>query len=259
MTRTQQRSRNVGSDSARERVHGHDFDEGEARVPPARIAHGTPWPAFAVPPASAPAPFLDEDESLDVDLTEPVPLLEIEPERLPGSPLFLEIDDVGTRTLMGVGARAVRAVAKSGLVEARAARGQQSTAEVRTPTATLPGVDSSAPARVIVSLADAAPARPVPPRPDAPPLVPAAEAPPAWALTATSAELAEVIRAITPAASRAPVVEPPPEAVRTMFVRGSTRAKGKRASRSGSAYRLLGLGALVLVLAALAAYVTAAL
>jgi hypothetical protein len=120
---------------------------------------------------------------------------------------------------------------------------------------------------VIVSLSGGAPVQPVPSRPAESPVAPATEVPPAWDGTATSAQLAEVIRAITPAASvapaasRPPFLEPPPEAIRTMFVRGPSRAKSSRASRPGSGSRVLGPGALALalalVLAVLAAYLIA--
>jgi hypothetical protein len=120
MTRTL-RFGTVDLDPAHERVHGHDFEDDQTLVPSGRFAHGTPWPRE----------LIDERDALDHALTTPVPREELDPAEaaplppleLPLPPLEIEMEaDLGTRTLMGVGARAVRAVAKAGQVEARAAR-----------------------------------------------------------------------------------------------------------------------------------------
>jgi hypothetical protein len=248
MTRTQ-RTGKIDPGTARERIHGHDFEDQQVLAPAARFANGTPWPApTQVPSAEIDDPFLDDADEQDVDLTEPVPVLELDAASQPvplQSPMVLEIDDVGTRTLMGVGARAVRAIATSGCVEARPARGRQTSPEGPTPSAPLPGVDSSArsaPGRVVAPPPGIAPVQPVPDLLDVPSLASA------QALTMLPAQAAP---------PRPAYVEPPKEAVSTTYVRGWAYAMSKPPEQPGSRLRVIVAVAVAVAVFALAAYLTA--
>jgi hypothetical protein len=171
MTRTL-RSEPGGPSRPRQRAHDHDLEDDASRRPRAGLAGGTPWPPSAVPneiaelgsaaherPTPAePYAFLDED-AVEVDVTEPVPREQLELEALelemnvePLRMIELGPEEIGTRTLMGVGARAVRAVATAGWVEARAARrGLSPTPGPVTPRPSAPILETAGPARVIVS------------------------------------------------------------------------------------------------------------
>lgn len=167
MTRTL-RSKNGGSGSAHQYAFDYDLDDVDSLPPTPALASGTPWPMTAVPaeiadldsgPEERPTPYepyafldgRDSQDSIDADLTEPVPLLEqhLDPVRI----IELQADEIGTRTLMGVGARAVRAVATAGSVEGRAARrGLSPTPGQPTPRPSVPlNMDSSGPPAVIIS------------------------------------------------------------------------------------------------------------
>lgn len=161
---------NGGSSSALPRAYDHDLDGAASLPPPPDFGNGTPMPLTAVPaeiadlesgPQDRPTPYepyaFDDSESLDADLadlTEPVDLEQLEPAIEPVRIIELEAEDVGVRTLMGVGARAVRAVATAGWVDSRAARrglsptpGQSSPQEPTTPL----DVETSGPPAVIIS------------------------------------------------------------------------------------------------------------
>jgi hypothetical protein len=156
----------VEPEPSRPRAISPDFADGQSLVAPGRYPHGTPVPpaAPAAEPARAMDPLLDTQDSLDLEWTAPVERQEIELEAEPGPepepPLEMVIDDVGMRTVMGIGARAVRAVAKSGLVEARPARrGLRATPDTPFPPAFRPSGPLPSSPRVIVSpLLDDAPA-----------------------------------------------------------------------------------------------------
>ncbi len=92
MTRTL-RSKNGGSGSAHQYAFDYDLDDVDSLPPTPELANGTPWPMTAVPaeladldsgPEDRPTPYApyafldgrDSQDSIDADLTEPVPLLE---------------------------------------------------------------------------------------------------------------------------------------------------------------------------------------
>lgn len=161
---------NGGSSSTLPRAYDHDLDGAASLPPPPDFGNGTPMPLTAVPaeladlesgPADRPTPYepyaFDDSESMDADLadlTEPVDLEQLEPAIDPVRIIEIEAEDVGVRTLMGVGARAVRAVATAGWVDSRAARrglsptpGQSSPQEPTTPL----DAEPSGPPAVIIS------------------------------------------------------------------------------------------------------------
>lgn len=182
------RYQNGGSSSDSPRAYDHDRDGAAVLSSAPDFANGTPWPLPAVPaeladlesgpqdrptladlhpgPRDRPTPyepyaFFDDSDadpdadSIDADLTEPVDLEQLEPAMDPVRIIELEADEIGTRTLMGVGARAVRAVATAGVMEGRAARrglsptsGQPSP---QTPTTPLDAPASGPPAVIISS------------------------------------------------------------------------------------------------------------
>jgi len=283
-----------------ERVDGHELEDRQTLVPPAHLAHGTPWPVNPVPPEvndiasgaraarfdsepwppADPRAFLDEEDEIDADLlTTPVPRLELEGEPAPlppmpvaAAPLVIEIDDVGTRTIMGVGPRAVRSVAKAGWVEAPLARREPRAAPRAASSQEMPsGIDRPSPPRVIVSPAATAdrPSRrgiahgssqvrhlpvvrpsDIPPdplpieRPVAPAPVAAEIAPPRRAAPAA------IARPIAPAPAPIPDAEPAFE----LRPRASARVRRKHGS-SSVALRVLGVALLVVAVGSLAAYI----
>lgn len=161
---------NGGSSSTLPRAYDHDLDGAASLPPPPDFGNGTPMPLPAVPAALAdlesgpqdrPTPYepyaFDDSVSFDADLadfTEPVDLEQLEPAIEPVRIIEIDAEDVGIRTLMGVGARAVRAVATAGWVDSRAARrglsptsGQSSPQEPTTPL----DAKTSGPPAVIIS------------------------------------------------------------------------------------------------------------
>jgi hypothetical protein len=266
----------VDLDSTLERADGHDFDDGEAVDPPAHFPGGTPWPSAGIPSevgaigsgarglrrAAAPPPFLEDDEGFDDDFDDDD--LADPPAPLASAAIHLEEleIDIATRTLMGVGARAVRSVAKSGWVEARLARrGPQATPEGPSGPSMPPDINLSVSPRVHLS-PSAAPVQPPHLSREELPLAPADAADvPAFSarmtLPADSPE-ARLISALvsSPDARRiAPAVDP--AALVTLYVRGPARANGSRPSISG--YRVLGVALLAVAVAALAAYIATTL
>jgi hypothetical protein len=107
----------------RERAGGHDPGDREAPGPQPRLAKGTPW---TTPVAR---PLLEEEEDDALDAGDPAAALitvvpfadsDLDDDDGPPPPVDVEVE-LGTRPLLGGGARAVRSVARSGWVEARPA------------------------------------------------------------------------------------------------------------------------------------------
>lgn len=250
---------------AGERVAGHDSERRQTRGKPRRAAEGTPWPpsmprALAAIAATRANSFevhevrehdaYDEDDWFEHDgnehdLTAPVRRGTLVPMPLPPPD-----DDVGTRTLMGIGARAVRATAKSGWVEARPA--------TREPRAT-PDVASSQSRRASI---DEAPARTVEVAPDRsvqPLYLPPEESDLALALVASAIAppaseipLSASANALAAPPLQHPIAVPDWQADPLVLSRKLPRPARKRAPAS---YRVLAIGAVAVIATALAAYI----
>lgn len=274
MTRTQ-RSQPGGPRSPRQRAYDHDREGDASRLQRAAVANGTPWPPSAVldeiadlgsgaldraTPAE-PYAFLDED-AVEADVTEPVPReqleleaaeleINIEPLRITG----LEPEEIGTRTLMGVGARAVRAIATAGWVEARAARrGLSPIPGQAPPRLSVPLIETSVPPRVIVSsqIWEDGSSRAAGGPPVRPPHLPELSSYPVLPRSALGsiapgvASAAEVALALAPRSPDAPMV--------ALDVPVALDARDERGD-AGSLGRVLGFAALALALIALGMYI----
>jgi hypothetical protein len=229
MTRTL-RFGTVELNSTRERAGGHDFEDVPSLPPPAHLAHGTPWPLAALPPevnahrAAVARPFLDEISAIDHALTVPVSRQELDPEAEPLPP----IDDIGTRTIMGIGAGAVGSAARVGRMEAPGARREPRATPDEPYSQWMPPVND----------------KPIPPR----------------VIVSSSVAIAHGSRQVVPPIQllHLPPEELRPELAFEFLPREPVRAKGKRtSSRSSSGYRVLGIFILAIAVAALAAYIGA--
>ncbi len=233
----------VELDSTRERVDGHDYEDRDTPAPPAHFAKGTPWPA------ALPRPVLEErdveaDEPDDA-LTTPVPLTEPDTDEAAAlPPVDVEIE-IGTRTLMGIGARAVRSVARSGWVEARLARSE--------PRAT-PDARSSHSMRASIDLAASSSRRAIAHGTDqvkhAPGVQPL-QLPPVQMPVPAPVPVPVPVPPAIMALGTAPVADPGP----TLHIRGRGPARGKR-KRTSPGLRVLGVLLLAVAATALAAYIT---
>ena len=182
--------------------------------------------------------WFGEGDEYEHDLTAPVRRGTLVPMPLPPPD-----DDVGTRTLMGIGARAVRATAKSGWVEARpATREPRATPDVASSQSRRASIDE-APARTV----EVAPARSVQPLYLPPEEIDLAIPPGA----STIAPAAPAIALAAPPLQH-PIAVPDWQADPLVLSRKMSRPKRKRAPAS---YRLLAIGAVAVIATALAAYI----
>ena len=231
-------------------MEGHDAERGQPRGARKHLAAGTPWPpsmtrALAAVAATRPGSLelrdardahdeydeYDEYDAVEHDLTEPVRRVTFEPPPLPPAE-----DDLGTRTLMGIGARAVRATAKSGWVEARPA--------TREPRAT-PDAPSSQPMREGIDEVPV-PTVEVMLTPSVQPLY----LPPEELDLAFAPVAAAIALAAPPLQQR--IAVPGWQADPLALSREAPRAKRERARAS---YRLLAIAAIAVIAAVLAAYI----
>jgi len=274
MTRTQ-RSEPGGPRSPRQRAYDHDLEGDSSLLQRADLASGTPWPPTAVPgevadlgsaaherPTPAePYAFLDED-AVESDVTEPVPReqleleaaeleINIEPLRITG----LEPEEIGTRTLMGVGARAVRAIATAGWVEARAARrGMSPIPGQATPRPSVPLIETSVPPRVIVSsqIWEDGSSRAAGGPPVQPPHLPELSSYPVLPRSA----LGSIAPGVAAVAEVAPAAEVAPDlAPRSLDAPAVALDALEERGASGSLGRVLGFAALALALIAIGMYI----
>lgn len=232
---------------SRERGDGHASERKQPPRTSRRAPEGTPWPpsmprALAAIAATRANSFevhevreYDEDawhDDYEHDLTAPVRPGTLQPMPLPPSE-----DELGTRTLMGVGARAVRATAKSGWVEARPA--------TREPRAT-PDATSSQSMRASI---EETPVRTVEvaPQPSVQPLY----LPPAERDLAMPPASASAI-ALTAPPLQQPIAVPAWQIATLALTRKRSRP---RIGRAKAGYRLLAIGALAVLAAVLAAYI----
>lgn len=266
MTRTL-RLVQVDIGSVRERIGRDDFER-QARARRRHLSKGTPapWPTvtrtLAEVAATRPGSF-EVREVYDVDVehdlheppeaaqTVPVQRVFFEPPPLPPPD-----DDIGTRTLMGIGARAVRATAKSGEVEARpATREPRATPDAPYSQAMRASIDGAPAPKVEVALHASVEPPYLPPGEidaastavDAPMIAPEASV-----IVATDAVPAPAAPALAAPPLRQRIAAPEREA--EPRARRRERSRAETARPAATAYQALAVGVVSVAAGGLAAY-----